>query len=125
MHRANALAVFSVAAVILAGCSSGSASTGATFGGDPTAGRQAFLITCATCHGPEGKGVSGLGKDLTTSEFLRTQSDDQMLAFLLTGRPASDPLNNTGVDMPPKGGNPAFTEGDLMDIIAYLRTIQP
>jgi disulfide bond formation protein DsbB len=47
-----------------------------------------------------------------------------MLAFLQTGRPASDPLNTTGVDMPPRGGNPAFSDNDLKNIVAYLRTIQ-
>jgi disulfide bond formation protein DsbB len=93
--------------------------------GDPEAGRQAFLTTCIACHGPEGKGVTGLGKNLTTSEFLRTQSDEQMLEFLLTGRPGSDPLNTTGIDMPPRGGNPAFSDDDLKNIVAYLRTIQP
>jgi disulfide bond formation protein DsbB len=109
------------AAFALAAC--GSKATPTPFG-DPVAGRDAFLTTCIACHGPEGKGVTGLGKDLTTSEFLRTQADDQMLAFLLAGRPASDPLNTTGVDMPPRGGNPAFTDDDLKNIIAFLRTIQ-
>jgi len=65
-----------------------------------------------------------LGKDLTASEFLRAQTDEQVLAFLQTGRRASDPLNTTGVDMPPRGGNPAFTDDDLKNIITYLRTIQ-
>ena len=110
-----------VVAGALAAC--GSKTTPTPFG-DPVAGRQAFLTTCITCHGQDAKGVTGLGKDLTTSEFLRTQTDEQMLAFLQAGRRASDPLNTTGVDMPPRGGNPAFTDDDLKNIIAYLRTIQ-
>ncbi len=56
--------------------------------GDAEAGRAAFLTTCSTCHGADGKGIPGLGKDLTTSAFLLAQTDDQMLAFLQTGRPA-------------------------------------
>ena len=110
-----------VVAGALSAC--GSKTTTAPFG-DPIAGREAFLMTCITCHGQDAKGVTGLGKDLTTSEFLRTQTDEQMLAFLQAGRRASDPLNTTGVDMPPRGGNPAFTDDDLKNIIAYLRTIQ-
>ncbi len=112
--------LFFITAGALAACGS----TAAPFG-DPSAGRNAFLTTCATCHGADAKGIPGLGKDLTTSEFLHSQTDDQMLAFLLAGRPAGDPLNTTGVDMPPRGGNPAFSDGDLKNIIAFLRTIQP
>ncbi len=91
--------------------------------GDPARGKEAF-ITCAGCHGPEGKGVEGLGKDMTTSQWIKSQTDEQLLAFLKTGRPASDPLNTTGVDMPPKGGNPALTDAQLLDIIAYIHSIQ-
>jgi disulfide bond formation protein DsbB len=76
------------------------------------------------CHGPDAKGIQGLGKDLTASEFVQTKTNMEMVAFLQTGRPASDPLNTTGVDMPPRGGNPAFTDQDLADIVAYLRSIQ-
>ncbi|HKY83303.1 MAG TPA: cytochrome c [Anaerolineales bacterium] len=120
MPRGYLPALLILAAGLLAACGSKAAPFG-----DPEAGRAAFLTTCVTCHGVDGKGIPGLGKDLTTSEFLPAQTDEQMLAFLLAGRPASDPLNTTGVDMPPRGNNPAFTEDDLKNIIAYLRTIQP
>ena len=46
-----------------------------------------------------------------------------MLEFVKVGRPTGDPLNTTGVDMPPKGGNPALSEEDLYDIVAYIRAI--
>ncbi len=91
--------------------------------GDAVAGQASFATTCSACHGPEGKGVTGLGKDLTTSEWMATQSDADLVAFLQTGRPASDPLNTTGIDMPPKGGNPALTDADPQNIVAYLRSI--
>jgi disulfide bond formation protein DsbB len=119
------LALLLAAAGLLAACSgNGSQATPAPFG-DPVAGKQAFLSTCIACHGPDAKGVPGLGKNLTTSEFIHSQTDVQMLTFLQSGRPASDPLNTTGVDMPPRGGNPAFSDADLHNIIAYLRTLQP
>jgi len=121
MPRGMLPLVLLVVAGALAAC--GSKATPAPFG-DPEAGRTAFLTTCITCHGQDAKGITGLGKDLTTSEFLLSHTDEQMLAFLLEGRRASDPLNTTGVDMPPKGGNPAFIDDDLKNIIAYLRTIQ-
>jgi len=95
----------------------------ATPSADPTAGQELFTGTCSACHGPEGKGVVGLGKDMTTSEFIASKSDAELLEFIKKGRDPSDPLNTTGVAMPPKGGNPALGEEDLFDIIAYIRTI--
>jgi disulfide bond formation protein DsbB len=91
--------------------------------GDPAKGKEGFA-TCAGCHGPEGKGIEGLGKDMTSSEFIASQTDEQLMAFIKTGRPASDPANTVGVDMPPKGGNPALTDQQLLDIVAYIRSIQ-
>lgn len=91
--------------------------------GDPVKGKEAFA-TCAGCHGPEGKGIEGLGKDMTSSEWIKSQTDEQLLAFIKVGRPASDPLNTTGVDMPPKGGNPALSDQQLLDIIAFIHSIQ-
>ena len=95
----------------------------ATPAGDPVAGKDAYLKTCIACHGPEGKGVPNLGKDLTTSEFVSSKTDAELVAFLKTGRPSTDPLNTTKVDMPPKGGNPALTDQDLLNIVAFLRSI--
>ena len=91
--------------------------------GDATQGQTSFLMTCAACHGPEGKGVKNLGKDMTVSTFIAGKSDDDLLAFVKTGRSIDDPLNTTGVLMPPKGGNPAMTDDELRNIIAFIRTI--
>ncbi len=93
--------------------------------GNPEKGKELFAGTCASCHGPDAKGLPGLGKDMTTSEFVRKQTDTQLLEFIKKGRPATDPANTTGVDMPPKGGNPALTDQDLADIIAFIRTFNP
>ena len=35
----------------------------------------------------------------------------------------SHPDNTSGVEMPPKGGNPGLTDEQLTDIIAYIRTL--
>lgn len=92
--------------------------------GDPERGQELFDTTCFACHGTGGKGIEGLGKDMTTSEFIRTQSEKELLLFLKTGRSAADPTNTTGVDMPAKGGNNTLNDDDLKDIIAYIRTLQ-
>jgi disulfide bond formation protein DsbB len=124
-----------VAAMFLAACGSGQSDSGnptvsaeaekyASLKGDGTAGKSKFESTCSACHGPDAKGIAGLGKDLTTSEFAKGLPDAAFILFITQGRPASDPLNTTGVDMPPRGGNPAFTDQDLADIVAYVRSLQ-
>ncbi|MBL8164934.1 MAG: c-type cytochrome, partial [Anaerolineae bacterium] len=85
-------------------------------------GRNLF-ITCSACHGPEGRGLPNLGKDLVASEFVAAQTDDELVQFIITGRPIWDPLNTTGIDMPGKGGNPAMTTEDIQAIVAYIRTL--
>jgi len=88
-------------------------------------GERIFGETCSTCHGPDAMGIEGLGKALVDNEFVQTHSDDELVDFLRIGRLASDPLNTTGVDMPPKGGNPSLDDTDLLDVVAYVRTLQP
>ena len=91
--------------------------------GDAAHGEELFSTTCSACHGPGGVGVEGLGKDMTESEFIASQTDADLITFIKLGRSTSDPLNTTGVDMPPKGGNPSLSEEDLNDIVTYIRTI--
>lgn len=121
--------------VMLAACGGGDSSGGSAAGqpeevaapvslGDPEAGKQQYDMICVACHGPGGEGIEGLGKAFTTSEFLREKSDEEMVEFIRVGRPVGDPLNTTGIDMPPKGGNPALTDEQIQDIIAYVRTLQ-
>lgn len=92
--------------------------------GDAEEGKEKFAGTCTACHGPDAKGMPGLGKDLHSNAFLAEKTDDEMVAFLKVGRPATDPLNTTKVDMPPKGGNPALSDEDLLNIVAFLRTLK-
>lgn len=123
------LALLLLVALLLAGCggsSGGAAQPGAKTDAQSSAvaaGKTKFVQSCAACHGPEGKGVTGLGKDFTSSEFVRSQTDDQLVAFIKKGRPANDPANTTKVEMPAKGGNPSLTDTDLSAIVAYIRTL--
>jgi len=86
-------------------------------------GKETFGKVCIACHGPDATGIQGLGKDLTTSEFVAGLTDTELVEFITMGRPVDDPLNTTGVAMPPKGGRAAFTDQDIADIVAYLRTL--
>ncbi len=112
-----------VAALALAACGGGAPAATAP-AGDATHGQTLFAGTCAACHGPDAKGLPGLGKNLVTSTFAKGKTDAELIAFIKTGRPVTDPLNTTGVAMPPKGGNAAFTDQDLADIVAYIRTLE-
>lgn len=83
-----------------------------------------FVASCSACHGEFAQGVEGLGKPLGTSDFVATKTDKELMNFIKTGRPIWDPENTTGIDMPPKGGNPALSDDDLARIIAYIRDLQ-
>ena len=91
---------------------------------DVAGGQKLFLQTCATCHGPDGKGLPRLGRNLHGNEFVGSRTDDDLVEFLKVGRPASDPLNDGGTDMPPRGGNPTLEDDDLLLIVSYLRSFQ-
>jgi disulfide bond formation protein DsbB len=129
-HRRLLLALMLMLSLALAACGGGGDDEPAATepppeaAGDAANGKELFAKTCAACHGPNGEGVQGLGKPFAGSEFLQDTSDGDLLAFLKKGRPPGDAANTTGVDMPPKGGNPALTDDDLRDIIAFMRTLQ-
>jgi disulfide bond formation protein DsbB len=123
-------AILGVLALVLAACGGdsggdGSSGTDAPAGsvGDASAGQEIFDTTCVACHGADAKGLPGLGRDLTSNAFIAENSDDEMVAFLEVGRPADHPDNENGVQMPPKGGNPALSDDDLYDVVAYLNTL--
>jgi len=108
---------------LLPGCQSSTGEGGAQVAADKAHGQQVFITLCATCHGTDGTGIKGLGKSLIASEFVKKASDDQLIEMVTKGRDAKDPLNSTGVAMPPKGGNPALTDKDLHDVVVYVRTL--
>lgn len=113
------LLVITVFALGLAACGGG--------GGESVSadrGEEIFQGLCSACHGPDGTGIIGLGKDLTTSEFVAEMSDSEFVDFIIEGRPATHEDNTTGVDMPPRGGNPSLTDDDLASIVAFVRTLQ-
>jgi disulfide bond formation protein DsbB len=85
-------------------------------------GRGLYQISCAACHGPDARGIRGLGKDLVASEFVGGLDEDGFVAFVNVGRSAFDPLNTTGIDMPAKGVNPSLTDDDIRALWSFLRS---
>jgi disulfide bond formation protein DsbB len=115
----------SVAAWDLRGSdSTGGAAAGVAIELTAHAGYDLFVASCAACHGVGGEGMESLGLPLTTSGFVRAQSDKDLITFVKMGRPIWDENNTTGLDMPPKGGNPAITDDELQTIVDYIRALQ-
>ncbi len=87
-------------------------------------GYELFIASCSACHGADAAGLPNLGLPLTTSGFVRGKTDKELINFIKSGRPSWDAANSTGVDMPPKGGNPAITDEQLQMIVDYIRALQ-
>lgn len=92
-------------------------------GSEVGVGHDLFVASCAACHGPSGEGIEGLGKPLSGSPFVASKTDEELIAFIKSGRPVWDPENTTGVDMPPKGGNPALSDEQIRHIVRYIRSL--
>lgn len=120
LNQTPSLVFILAAALLIVGCGGGPKASPE----DIAAGQKLFRGTCATCHGPNGEGMPKLGKNLNANKFVAGLSDEEFVQFLKVGRSAGDPLNERGVDMPPKGGNPALSDQDLVLITNYVRSIQ-
>lgn len=105
-----------------AGASGGSVASGNYDPALVSQGQTLFAL-CAACHGPDALGLPNLGKNLVESEFVHSLTDEELMNFVKAGRPMWDALNTTGVDMPPKGGNPALKDEEILAIIAYIRSL--
>ena len=121
--KAGGLPVILILVLLLSACGGGSLLPPAVGDVEQSGGADLYQQTCTACHGPDGKGRPNLGKDLTTSQFVQSQSDQVLLAFIKQGRMPNDPENTSGVPMPPKGGNPALTDEQILEIIAFIWTL--
>ncbi len=129
MKMKKLIIAVSVLALALAACGGTSSDGGgndtapppSSGAGDPVAGEDIYKATCTACHGGDLAGIDGLGLPLAPSDFVSSQSEKDLAAFITQGRPTSDPDSTTGVDMPPKGGNPSLDDQDLLDVAAYLQ----
>lgn len=88
-----------------------------------TKGKTSFALHCTSCHGPDARGIAGVGKSLVGNEYMKRTNENDLVAMIIAGRSPSDPANTTGLLMPPKGGNSSLSEGDIRDIVAFLRTL--
>lgn len=78
---------------------------------------------CSACHGPQAKGINGLGPNLTDAEWLHSNGTYEALVVQITaGVPANK--SKSGVAMPAKGGA-ALTETQLRAVAAYVWSLGP
>jgi len=76
---------------------------------------------CGACHGPDGKGVQGLGANLTDTTWLHSDgSYEAIVRQVLQGVTADK--STSGVAMPPKGGS-QLTETQVRAVAAYVWTL--
>jgi mono/diheme cytochrome c family protein len=75
-------------------------------------GRASFDSNCAPCHGEDGSG--GMGPNLHANSFVQTNSDEDLLDFILVGRRGSAMDGFEGI----------LTEEELINLVILLRTWQ-
>ncbi len=55
--------------------------------GNPAQGAVAFGVSCASCHGADGKGIKGKAGSVVNSAFVSLVSDQYLRTITLIGRP--------------------------------------
>ena len=93
-------------------------------GADATKGQVAYQKACTKCHGTTGKGDGPMGarlnpklKDLSDKSYNGSLRDDYLTKIILEGGKA---VGKSSV-MPKLAAD--LKEGDVADIIAYLRSL--
>lgn len=75
---------------------------------------------CYVCHGPQGKGVDGLGPNLTDKEWLHGDGSVASIEKIVTeGVPKPKKMASP---MPPRGGG-TLTESQIKAVAAYVYSI--
>ena len=80
-------------------------------------GRQIYEQTCAACHGADGRGSFAGVPDFTRKDGRLAKPDDVLLGHIANGFQSPD----SPMAMPPRGGNASLTDGDLSNVLQYMR----
>jgi cbb3-type cytochrome c oxidase subunit III len=83
--------------------------------GDSTRGLSLFLRNCAGCHGVDGRG--GLAPEIGNPVFQQSASDEFIVRTIRDGRV------ETAMPSFQRKEAPTFTDRDIADVLAYLRTL--
>jgi mono/diheme cytochrome c family protein len=82
-----------------------------------------WTANCAACHGPDGGGHTKAGrmaqvKDMTSADYQKTFTDDQAAAQIKGGL-----TDKTGKERMKAFGD-KFSDADIKDLVAYVRSLQ-
>jgi mono/diheme cytochrome c family protein len=80
--------------------------------GDPALGAIGYSANCAVCHGAQGEG--GIGSALQNNTFVQSNSNTELVQFVLVGRP----------DTSMAGFEGRLTEIEIADIVSLIRLWQ-
>ncbi|MCO6414503.1 MAG: c-type cytochrome [Thiogranum sp.] len=80
-------------------------------------GQAIYNQTCIACHGADGRGTLPGVPDFTDERGRLTKPDAELLRNMANGFQSP----GSPMAMPAKGGNPALSEGDLGNVLKYLR----
>ena len=83
-----------------------------------TPGEAGFRSHCLVCHGPDGRGIQGLGVSLADSAYVASQSVEDLVAFLQVGRMPGDPGSISGQPMP---GFAWVSDEELTAVATYVK----
>jgi mono/diheme cytochrome c family protein len=86
-----------------------------TLPGDASNGLSLFLRNCAGCHGMNGRG--GIAPEIGNPVFQRAATDEFIIRTIRSGRVA------TAMPAFQRPEASAFSDQDIADVLAYLRTL--
>ena len=81
--------------------------------GDAAAGAEIYGTYCVACHGPEGRGGSGLARDFRADPTPWSKSDAALVKSIREG------VRGPTGEMPSWAG--VVSEDEAYDVVAYLR----
>lgn len=81
-------------------------------------GKALYEVTCIACHGPKAQGAIPGVPDLAKGGRL-SKPDAELAANILNGFQSK----GSPMAMPPKGGNPNLTQGDVKALLTYMRAL--
>lgn len=80
-------------------------------------GAAVYKQSCVACHGANGKGAIPGAPDFTSARGPLKRSDAVLLQRIINGYQSP----GSPMAMPPRGGNPKLTDGDLRKVLNYIR----
>lgn len=90
-------------------------------GPDPAVGKKIFKTNlCVDCHGIKGKPVLPGVPNFYKGERLE-KDDETLMEAIRMGN--DNPENPIAPEMPPYGGGPELSDEQLVDVLAYIRTL--